>query len=208
MAASTYQVDAWQEFCQIAIIPEAYPSGAGGGTAIEFSGITSEISGIDLGNKDMEGVPLTNGGRVAKLSAMGDESITLKMYPTDVLLGSGTSNGVTQLFHPQTTEDTSHPVVASNVPKRRRFGIVIQWAETLPANAVTLPASGVRAYRITIVNAYMTEYKLNYDDAILSAEVTFKWPPFNKAGTANKKEDSTDGSSQLAAAITTFGTMA
>jgi hypothetical protein len=136
---------------------------------------------------------------------MGDESITLKLYPTDVTLAAG--GGMAQLFHPQSTADSTQPILASNTKERRRFGIVILWAEKMPATAVTVPDVDTKAYRITIVNAYMTEYKLNYDDSVLSAEVTFKWTPFNKAGTANKKEDSTD-STVLANAITTATTMA
>lgn len=207
-AASTYSLDAWKEFCLIGIIPEAYPSGAGGGSCIEFAGLTEDITAMDWGEKDIEGVPLLNGGRVVKHTSMTDESITLKMYPVDALLdnASDVANGVVQLFHPQTTEDTTQPVAVDNSIYRRRFGIILLWSETLPSLSDALPAASKKAYRVQIVNAYMTSYKLSFDDKIMSAECTFKWSPFDKAAARNKREDSTDGSVQLAAAITSSTT--
>ena len=204
MTAAGVTPDSWKEFCLIGVLPEAYPSAAGGGSLIEFAGMTEDITAMDWGDRDVEGVALVNGGRVVKANAMGDESITLKLYPVDTLLddGSDVANGVTQLFHPQAAEDTSYPSVADNSIYRRKFGLIILWAETLPAVADALPAESKTAYRIQVVNAYMTSYKLNYDDKILSAEVTFKWAPFQKGAGSNKREESTNGSAQLAAAIT------
>jgi len=192
--------EAWKEFCLISIIPEAFPAGAGGGTAISFEGLTENITALDWGEKAIEAIPLTNGGRIVKPSPMGEEGITMKMYPTDAAI---TANGLVQLFHPQTTADATQPIVVNNSIYRRRFGIIILWASTLPATATTLPATNDSAYRIQVINAYMTGYKLNYDDKMLSAEVTFKWGPFNKSAVGNKREESTDGGTQLAASITT-----
>ena len=195
--------DAWKEFCLIGIIPEDYPSGAGGGSEIQFAGITDEISAMDWGERDIEGVPLVNGGRVVKTSPMGDETLTLKMYPVDALLDtSDVGNGVVQLFHPQSTESATEPIIVDNSIYRRKFGIILLWATTLPATAGAVPAAGESAYRIQIVNAYMTGYKLNYDDKVMSAEVTFKWAPFQKDASPNKREESTAGSTQLASGIT------
>ena len=202
-AASTTDIDAWKEFCLIGIIPQAYPTGAGGGAEIAFAGMTEDITAMDWGERDIEGMPLVNGGRVVKVSSMGDESMTLKMYPTDALLDTAdVAEGVAQLFHPQAEEDITQPVVVINSIYRRKFGIIMLWSETLPATAGAIPAESKKAYRIQVVNAYMTAYKLNYDDKMLSAEVTFKWAPFTKAAVGNKKEESTDGSVQLLAAIT------
>ncbi len=203
MAAAGTTPDAWKEVCLIGIIPES-PTGE-----IAFAGMTEDITAMDWGDKEIEGIPLVNGGRVVKFTPMGDESITLKVYPVDALVdSSGTAAGVSQLFHPQYSggvfaEDTSIPVVVDNSRYRHKHGIIILWAETLPATAGALPAASKTAYRIQIINAYMTRYKPSFDDKTFSAEITFKWTPFAKDGTRNKREESTDGSAQLAAAITT-----
>lgn len=203
MAAAGNVPDAYKEICLVGIIPEA-PTGE-----IAFAGIIEDVTGMDWGDKEIEGKALVNGGRVATYTPMGDESITFKVYPVDVLVDTGgTANGVAQLFHPQYpsgtfTEDTTQPVVVDNSRYRHKHGIILLWAETYPATAGTLPAISKAAMRVQIINAYMTRYKPSFDGKTLTAEVTFKWTPFAKDGTRNKREESTDGSVQLAAAITT-----
>lgn len=194
MAAAGQDPDAWKELCLISIIPL-------GDSALSFEGFTEDITAMDWGDKDIEGVAQVNGGRVVKYNSMGDESITLKVYPINAELTA--DEGVVQHFHKQSSDDTAQPIVVDNTITRDTFGIVILWAETLPANAVTLPAISKTASRIQIINARMTSYKPSYDDKMFSAEITFKWAPFQKGAGANKREESTDGSVQLAAAITT-----
>ena len=158
---------------------------------------------MDWGDRDIEGMPLVNGGRVVKCNPMGDESITLKVYDVDASIDtSNVANGVVQLMHPQATEYTAQPVIVDNSIYRRKFGLIFLWSETLPATAGALPAESKKAYRIQVINAYMTAFKPDYADKLKSAEITFKWPPFQKNASANKREESTDGSVQLAAAIT------
>lgn len=200
MTAAGVLPENWQEFCKIGIVPEAYPTGAGGGEEIAFAGMTEDITAMDWGERDIEGMPLVNGGRVIKTSPMGDESMTLKVYDVDALLDTANvANGVVQLMHPQSTEDATVPVLVDNSIYRRRFRIILLWATTLPATAGAIPGDSIPAYRIQIVNAYMTSFKPDYGDKLKSAEITFKWAPFNKAATANKREEYTDGSDYLPA---------
>lgn len=202
MTASGTAPDSWKEFCLIGIIPEAYPSAAGGGSEIAFAAMTEDITAMDWGDRDIESIATVSGGRIVKNMPMADESITMKMYPVDALLDTANvASGVAQLFHPQAAEDTTQPILVANVKDRRRFGVIILWASTLPSTAGTATAASVPAYRVQVVNAYMTSYKLNFDDKHLSCEVTFKWAPFNKAATGNKREESTDGSGPLPTGI-------
>ena len=197
LTAAGTSPDQWQEVCLIGVIPE-------GDAEIAFGGITSEISALDWGDKEIEGIANVSGGRLVKQTPQADEMITLKLHPiTAQVDAETTATGIAQLFHPQTTADSTQPIVVDNTRNRKKFGLILLWAETLPATAGALPAASKTAYRIQVVNAYMTSYKMNYDDKVLTADVTFKWTPFVKAGTSNKREESTDGSAQLAAAITT-----
>ena len=188
--------EAWQELCRISIIPNL----GGAGAALSFEGMTEDISGMEWGEKDIEGVVLLNGGRIAKYVSMTDESLTLKIY--DINAENTANEGAVQLFHKQATADVTQPIAVNNTITRETFGIILLWAETLPATGILLPAESKTAYRIQITNAYMTSYKPNFDDKIKSAEVTFKWTPFQQDGTSNKREESTDGTAQLPAAIT------
>lgn len=197
-AAGTYP-DAWKEVCLISILP-------GSGTFQCFATLTEDITAMDWGDKDIEGIATIKGGRIAKFTPQGDESITLKVYPITALhseSGVGTATGVAQWFNPPTSDDASMPIVVDNTLNRDKHGIVILWAETLPGSATTVPASSKTAYRIQIRNAYMTSYKPSFDDKTFSAEITLKWTPFDKDGGANKREESTDGSVDLATAMTT-----
>jgi len=185
--------DSWTERFLLGITKE-------GSTEQQFAGITSEITGLDFGEKDIESTPLASGGRVVRPIPMTIESVTLKLYPVTALL-DGT--GIVQQFHPQVTDDSSVPVVVENTITRKKHKIVFVWSTTLPATASTLPTLGSPSYRVQIINAYMTRYKPSFDNREFTAEATFKWAPFNKAGTVgNKREEYTSGSAQLAAATT------
>lgn len=192
MAAAGTFPDAWNEFYQVNIIRTT-------GIGVAFQGLTEELS-FDFADKDIESIELANAGRVVKRIPMTDESVTMKVYPVDAKL---TGDGVVQWFHPQSTDDATQPIAVDNTFARNKHRLVFLWAETLPASAVTQPAISKTAYRIQVVNAYMTSYKLNYDDKLMSAEITFKWAPLNKSASPNKREESTDGTAQLAAVGTT-----
>lgn len=79
--------DAWIETCLLEV---AKISGEG----VQFAAIT-ETMDFDLGEKDIEGVPLVNGGRVTKWLPEGDRTITFEMYP----LEAGAGEGVYDLMH-------------------------------------------------------------------------------------------------------------
>ena len=186
--------DAWKEVCRISIIAE-------GGSAVVLDGMTEDITAMDWGEKDITGKALLNGGRVVQFTSMTDESITFKGY--DTLATDAATNSLVQFFHKQTTADTTQPIVVDNTITRQKFGLIILWAETLPANASTVPDISKTAYRVQVINAYMTMYKPSFSDKLKSAEFKFKWAPFAKDATRNKREESTDGTAQLAATITT-----
>jgi hypothetical protein len=192
-AAGTFP-DEWDEFCLIAIQEK-------GGSDIEFQAFTEDITAFNWMEKDIQTAPLVNGGRVTKRVSFADpEGITMKVYPVKADEAEG---GVVQLFHPLIggTSDSTQPIVVPNSLKRKLFRIVLLWSEELPDDgtltATSVPTASNTAYRIQIFNAYMTQYKPSFDDKQFSAEVTFKWAPFQKDATRNKIEESTDGSEQL-----------
>jgi hypothetical protein len=186
--------DAWDEFCLIAVQEK-------GGSNIELQAYTEDITAFDWMEKDIATSPLVNGGRVVRRVPFGDpEGITMKVYPVSLKESSG---GVGQLFHPLIggTADSTEPIVVPNSLKRKQFRIVLLWSTQLPddgtLSATAIPDSGEPSYRIQVFNAYMTQFKPSFDDKQMSAEVTFKWAPFQKDATRNKIEESTNGDTQL-----------
>lgn len=191
--------DTWDELCLVEVYQQ-------GGTAVAFAALTEDISGMDWGEKDIEGKKMLSGGNVVRRIPMTDESITLKMYPISAgNPAETTATGIMQHFHPGsgvygTTDDSAQPISVANTLYRRKFRLTLLWATTLPATATTIPTAGVYAYRVQIFNAYLTSVKPDYGDKQLAVEATFKWTPFQKDGTRNKLEESCDDSAGLGTA--------
>ena len=79
--------DSFDELCLVELQQK-------GGTAVAFACLTEDITGMDWGEKDIEGKPMLCGGRVVRKIPMTDESITLKMYPISAgLPGEATARG-------------------------------------------------------------------------------------------------------------------
>lgn len=197
---ATVYPDEWDEFCLIAVQEK-------GGSDIELQALTEDLTAFDWMEKDIEAKPLVNGGRVTRRVAFdGPEGITMKVYPVSAEV-DGT--GVVQLFHPilSGTDDETEPYEVPNSLKRKTWRVILLWTSELPDDgtltAATQPTAGYTAYRIQIFNAYMTRYKPSFDGKQWSAEITFKWAPFQKDATRNKIEESTEGTSQLAT-VTAF----
>lgn len=191
MVKTTTVPDAWNEIYKFSVQRKA-------GSIINMEGLVSEISALDFGEKDFEGIALGNGGRVRKMKPMTDETITLKVWPTDVGLSG---DGVAQFFHPQTADDITQPLSVSNTITKNQHQIILLFAESMTGigGAGSATPAGCSAYRIIAKNALLTRYKPDFGDLNLSAEISFKWAPFDKDGTSNKTEDSTDGTAVLTA---------
>ena len=172
-------------------------------TERQLSALTEDITGIDFGDKDIEGMPLVNGGRVVKKKPQEDESISLKVYPIGV---ANDGTGVDQFFS-GTAIPTADPYTIFNDSRRRRHRLVLVFRDDLPTAFATGSAqsaitAGTSAFRIVVANAYCTSVKHNFDDKILSSDVTFKWAPYDKNGQPNRKMEST-GTAGLSAVSAT-----
>jgi len=201
--------ESWDERCLITVFRDGDEI-----NGFNFHAYTEDITGLDFGDKDIEGVPLTSGGRIAKPIPMADETVTMKVYPTNTDLADG---GFVQLFHPQGgvagtaasggADDIVEPFVVTNTTYRIKHMVAFLWSTNLPTlSATVLPQPGAPSYRIQVINAYMTSLKPNYDDKIKSAELSFKWVPFDRDGTGNKREESTTGATAQLSAPTNSAT--
>lgn len=193
MTAASTAPDMWKEVCLIGIIQSD-----NSGTEVAYAGLTEDITGIDIGDKDITGIPLLNGGRVVNFTPQGDCSVTMKVVPVTAKVDS---SGIVQGFYPQSTLDSVQPILVDATRTRNTHRLIFLWAGTLPATAGA-HVSDTCSMRLQVVNAYMTGYKPSFDDKRLTAEITFKWAPFNKSAVANERWESDDGSGALAAAGT------
>jgi hypothetical protein len=165
---------------------------------IQYAGFTEDITNVEYGKKDFDQIVLINGGRIKKFLPQDTGEFTIKCYPLGV---ARDANGSMALF--SGTVPASDPYKVINNYKHENARLVFLWAETLPgtASAATTSANGY-AERLTVINANEVEVKPDYSDKIKSCEVTFKWNPFMKSGTANCCYESTYGTGLSAVTAT------
>jgi len=167
------------------------------GSEVQFATITETVD-IDLGDKDFDAIATLKGGRLVKFNPQDVTTITLEAYP----LEAGTDTGSTGkgFFDLMNTQDASQAQTISVDHQRDQYQIVVLWTEdtdiTTAGSAVTNSNEG---FRIVAKNGYFTGVKPAMTDGVLKFTVTFKCPPFNKAGTANVTMESTDGTADMAA---------
>lgn len=187
MAADPVE-DAWMETCLIEV--QRYADG----TAHNMAGITETID-FDVGEKDIEGVPLVNGGRVTKWSPEGDTSLTIEGYPLEAgtIDGVTTGTGFSDMLH---TQDAAVPIRVINTRNRDKFRVLVLWTnDSTATTAASATAADASALRIGLVNAYCTSVKWSFTDDILKCTAIFKCAAFDKAGSGNVLVESAAGAS-------------
>lgn len=190
VAASYANKDAWMEQCLVAITVQ-------GGTAVAFASLTETVD-IDMGSKDIEGIPILNGGRVTKWNPEGDTTVTFEAYPIEAGTDSGaTGKGFFDLLH---SADATQPISITNNHTRNKYRVALCWTDDPNmTDATTANAASTRALRLAFADGMFTSVKPSFTDGILKFNVVFKVVPFDKSNNGNIKVESSDGSAQLAA---------
>jgi hypothetical protein len=181
----TAQPDAWTEEFKLSLQRQ-------NGPAVEFAGITQDITTFELGKKDIEAVAMANGGRRVTWTPQEVGTLSLKVIPLPGMEGNLSGGGVGQWFQPQAADDTSDPFAVSNTRKRNLHQVVLVWSTNLAGmvSAGSAVSAGEYARRYVIKNVYITDRKISADDKNLTEEIEMKWPPFDKNGSSNFTEDS------------------
>jgi len=179
--------DAWMETCLIAISKI-------GGSDMQFAGITETID-MDIGEKGIEGVPILNGGRVAKWAPEGDSTITFEAYPLEAGTDSGTTgHGFFDLMH---SADNSVPIRILNDRNRDKYRVLFLWTnDSTVTTAQSATTNTYSAIRIGFADGYFTSVKPSFTDGILKFTITFKCTAFDKSANANVLAESCAGASE------------
>ena len=177
--------DAWMETCLIAISKV-------GGSDLAFAGLTETVD-FDIGEKDIEGVALNNGGRVTKWNPEGDSSITLEAYPLQAGTNTGTAGlGFYDLMH---SVDGTVPIRITNDRNRDKYRVLVLWTnDSTATTAQSATAENASAMRIGLANGHFTSVKPSFTDGVLKFTVSYKCAAFSKAGVGNVMMESAAGS--------------
>ena len=178
--------DAWMEACLVGI-------SIIGGSDIQFAAETETID-FDIGEKDIEGIPLVNGGRVTKWTPEGDSSITFEAYPLQAGTDTGTTGlGFYDLMH---SVDASVPIRIVNDRNRDKYRVLVLWTnDPTPTTAQASTANTFSAFRIGMADGHFTSVKPSFTDGILKWTVTFKVAAFDKSSAGNLMMESCAGGS-------------
>lgn len=186
--------DAWMETALVSIAEQS-------GTDIKFHAVTETID-LDLGEKDIEGIALVNGGRITKIMPETDSTVTLEAYPVEVGSGDVSSatvgGGFFDLLH---TEDTTQPYSVTNTRKRNPLRMAILWTDdTSVTNAAAAVATTTQtAMRFAAANGFITSVKPSFTDGILKFTITFKVAAFDTSGAGQIKLESVNSTASLTA---------
>ena len=177
--------DAWMEVCLIAISKI-------GGSDLQFAALTETVD-FDIGEKDIEGIPLVNGGRVTKFVPEGDTTITFEAYPLQVGTDTGTTGlGFYDLMH---TVDASVPIRIVNDRNRDKYRVLAMWTnDSTPTTAQAITTNTFSALRIGAAGGHFTSVKPSFTDGELKFTVMYKCAAFDKAGAGNVMMESCAGS--------------
>ncbi len=196
MAAGVSQLQdaSWQDRVLIGIQQQE------SGTVKYFAGLTQEVDLPDL-SRDVEGTPVMNGGRVRENSAEDDFEVTLTIYPIGVLTDDSAADsasrpeGVGEWFlSSEDLSDTSEGSRFEPTLDRYDFDIALTWTnvEGVDADSEISTTDNVKAaLRWVFKNGQITEFNQDFGDRVHTAEVTFKFTPYNELGEANYFYEST-----------------
>lgn len=176
--------DAWLEIALIAISKI-------GGSDLQFAGLT-ETMDIDLGDKDIEGIPIANGGRVVKWTPEADSSVTFEAYPLEAGTDTGTvGKGYHDLMH---STDATVPVRILNDHNRDKHRILMLWTnDPTVVTAQSITTDTFSALRIGLADAYFTSVKPSFTDGILKYTIIAKCAAFDKSNDSNVMVESCAG---------------
>jgi len=171
------------------------------GTAMSFETIIESIDSSG-GEKGFDSIATIGGGRLKKFNPQEDIEVTLEGYAVEAGTDSGaTGVGFYDLMHSQ---DTTQPQSISVDSDRDEYMVCMMATDnSSQSNAISVTTSTDLAERWTYKNGHFTNVVASFTDKVWKFTVSYKCPPFNKAGTSNVTYESTDGeASKVLPAVT------
>ena len=182
--------DAWMETCLISISKV-------GKNDVQFAGLTETVD-FDIGEKDIEGLPILNGGRLTKWTPEGDSSVTFEAYPLEAGTLSNevgaVGTGFFDLLHE--VDSTAPPMRIANSRNRDKYRVLVLWTnDPNAASGHSVTHDTYSALRIGMADGYFTSVKPSFTDGIQKWTVTFKVTAFDKSAASNVMIESCAGAS-------------
>lgn len=185
----TTNIETWSERAKVSIAVE-------GGVECAFEALTETID-ADIGEKGIETIKTTKGGRLVKYNPQEDTTITFEAYPIEAGTSAKASGGAGFFDLMNSNYASTQPQVIPADFNRDRYRCSILWSPSTAAAAAAV-TGGLKAMRI-VGCGFFTSAKPSFTDGVVKFTVTMFCPVFNKSAVANVKVESTDGSADLPA---------
>lgn len=172
--------DQWTEIAWVAISDED-------GNQYQFGTITDTID-IAWGSRDIESIATVSAGRVTKFIPEDLTEITLELFPVGISSDGTTPNGIHGWFMGLSPSATSGIVTFT----RKRFRVAVLWTTVTGITDAAGAITSGDSLRFSFWNCYLTDATLDFTDDLLKSTVTFKCPPYNRAGSGMVKAEEAD----------------
>jgi hypothetical protein len=205
--AQANEPDAWCEGFLITIQKKD-------GEPIDFGAAvtTYDITG---GDKDFSQIANGKGGRIKKFEAQTPYEITLEAYSTEVgsntnattpVIGKGFADLLTTP-DPSAVLDVSEIMSLSADHTRDEYMLAIaETTSTSATSAIAASVEGDRIERDIFKNGHFVSYVSSKTDGIRKHTIKYKVTAFDKAGSSNITQDSSDGSTTIVVPAVTYVT--
>lgn len=165
-------------FQEIALVGITKKSGIEG----QFAAIIEDIE-FDGGEKGIDQAVLVNGGRIVKRIPQTIKGVSLKIYPLSIDATNDKEDLIMQFFGG--SYDVSAPLSQNTSHNWDLFRVTILFTEdstvTIAASATTI---GNFARRIIMKDSRIVSYTESFSDKVLSAQIKFQCPPFDRSNNA------------------------
>lgn len=162
------------------------------GTSVMAMEAITETVDIDVGERDLDNIPLLNLGQIPKHGAIGITTVTFEGYARQSgTAATGAGKGFWDIFASKPVNDAVEPLVLGLTNTLTRYRVSILWTDDAAAStAGGATAASTNSRRFVIGDCFCVSCKEDFTDGILKDTLSFKGIAFNTLGQSNIKMES------------------
>jgi len=175
----------WQDRAFVTIIRKSDQK------SVDLHGATDEF-GFGDGQKDFDGQPISNGGRIRERTAEDDETFNASLYAvgasTDTFENYDRPRGVEEFFYESGDQNGGKTAVSeyTNTLRREDYLVAVMWTDDPSVESATDSVGpDYHAYRRVKDNMNWIDATPDFSDNVLKVDVEGKNSAFNPAAKPN-----------------------
>ena len=175
----------WQDRAFVTIIRKSDQK------SVDLHGLTDEFGYAD-GQRDFDGQPISNGGRIRERTAEEDSTVNASLYPvggsTDSFAQYDRPRGVEEFFYESGDQNSGKTGVKeyTNTLRREDYLYVVMWTDDPAVESATdTVAADYNAYRLIEDNVSWIDVTPDWSDNVLKLDLEGKRAAFDPAGKPN-----------------------